>query len=157
MTLIEFRMQAFRFLRRALPQRNLLTHAAQGGLFDASSARLTFINSSGMTIAKQASVAATFGARCKGLLDRGALPWDEGLLLSPGGSIHTFGMRFPIDVLFLDRHMRVLRCAPHVLPWRLALAPSGTRYVLELADGRIAAVYLKVGMRLLWSDALPNS
>ena len=54
-------------------------------------------------------VARTSFTRMRGLLGRRGLAEGEGLLLQPAGSIHTFFMRFPIDVVFLDREQRVVR------------------------------------------------
>ena len=70
----------------------------------------------------------------KGLLGRSALDPDEGLLLRPAGSVHTAFMRFPIDVVFLDGAMQVLRVEPNVRPWRVA-GQRRARAVLELAAG----------------------
>lgn len=95
----------------------------------------------GKSIAR-ARMAHTFGARWTGLLRQSTLETKEGLLLVPGGSIHTFGMRFPIDVVFLDRQLRVVRLLQHMAPWRFALGPAETRLVLELRAGRITEVGL---------------
>jgi uncharacterized protein len=65
---------------------------------------------------------------------------DEGLWLDPCGGIHTWGMRYAIDVLFLDREMRVLRVARNVRPWRMVFAPRGTRSVVELPASTAANV-----------------
>jgi uncharacterized membrane protein (UPF0127 family) len=91
----------------------------------------------GELVASHVSIANTFASRLIGLLNRRGLRDEEGLLLQPGGSIHTFAMRFPIDVLFLDEQGRVLLYHPSLKPWRVAFAPPRTRYVLELAAGRI--------------------
>ncbi|MFN3653003.1 MAG: DUF192 domain-containing protein [Armatimonadota bacterium] len=74
-----------------------------------------------------------------GLLARPPLKPGEGLWLVPGGSIHTWGLRYAIDVLFLDRDLRVLRVARGVRPWRVALAPRGTAGVVELPAGAAPA------------------
>jgi uncharacterized membrane protein (UPF0127 family) len=95
----------------------------------------------GRSIAR-VKMAWSFKARCVGLIRRRALDTDEGLMLMPGGSVHTLGMRFPIDVVFLDRQLRVLGLLNHMAPWRFAFAPAGTRFVLELRAGRIAQVEL---------------
>lgn len=97
----------------------------------------------GRSIAR-VKMAWSFKDRCVGLIRRGALDVEEGLLLIPGGSIHTLGMRFPIDVVFLDRGLRILGLLNHMVPWRFALAPVGTRYVLELQAGRIAQIGLAI-------------
>jgi uncharacterized protein len=82
--------------------------------------------------------------RMRGLLGRRGLAQGEGLLLQPAGSIHTFFMRFPIDVVFLDRDGRVLRVAESVRPWRTAAA-RGARAVLELRAGESGRRHVAVG------------
>lgn len=81
-----------------------------------------------------------------GLLVRPPLRAGEGLWLNPCGGIHTLGMRYPIDVLFLDRDLRILRIAASVPPWQIRLAPTATRSVVELPAG--AATALRAGERL---------
>jgi uncharacterized membrane protein (UPF0127 family) len=80
----------------------------------------------------------------RGLLGRRALPSDEGLLLRPAGSIHTFFMRFPIDAVFLDGEGRVVRVVHSIRPWRAASA-RGARAVLELRAGECDRRRLQVG------------
>jgi uncharacterized membrane protein (UPF0127 family) len=82
--------------------------------------------------------------RMRGLLGRRALSSDEGILLRPAGSVHTFFMRFAIDVVFLDRDGRVVRVADSVAPWRTAAA-RGARAVLELRAGEAARRGVAVG------------
>jgi uncharacterized membrane protein (UPF0127 family) len=72
--------------------------------------------------------------RMKGLLGRRALASGEGLLLKPASSVHTFFMRFAIDVVFLDRELRVVAVAPELRPWRVA-GRRGARAALELRAG----------------------
>src|SRR3954468_20325962 len=91
----------------------------------------------GELIAARVTVARTFQSRLMGLLRMTDMSDQDGLWLQPGGSVHTFAMRFPIDVLFLDRDGRLLLYRRAVKPWRVALAPPKTRYVLELAAGRV--------------------
>ncbi|HEY6643030.1 DUF192 domain-containing protein [Povalibacter sp.] len=102
----------------------------------------------GMTVAHRVAVAASFLQRFRGLLGRKDLALDQGLLLRPGGSIHTLCMRFPIDALFLDRSMRILAITHRLVPNRFAVAPRATRSVLELASGRAADCGLQPGMTL---------
>lgn len=111
----------------------------------------------GRCIARHVHLACSFQSRCMGLLSRSAMLKSEGLLLIPGGSIHTLGMRFPIDVVFLNRQMRILGLAEHVRPWRVRVAPKGTRRVLELAAGQIAAHKLKQGIYLIVDAEPPNT
>ncbi len=90
-------------------------------------------------------IARRFWSRFVGLLSRRSLGEMQGLLFVPGGSIHTLGMRFAIDVIFLDAQMTVVRVSANVRPWRFALAPRGTRYVLELPAHSAAACELVPG------------
>ncbi|HKQ81276.1 MAG TPA: DUF192 domain-containing protein [Steroidobacteraceae bacterium] len=100
----------------------------------------------GVSVARFTRVASNFATRLIGLLNRKSLHREEGLLISPGGSIHTIGMRFPIDAVFLDDQLQVLKVASHVRPWRGVLAPRHTRHVLEIRAGRIGELRLQVGM-----------
>lgn len=109
----------------------------------------------GRCIARQVRMACSFRARCVGLLRQTNIPEQEGLLLVPGGSIHTLGMRFAIDVVFLNRQMRVLQLVEQVPPWRIVIAPPDTGRVLELAAGKIAATRLTCGTYLI-VDATPG-
>jgi len=81
----------------------------------------------------------------RGLLGRASLAPDEGMLFRPAGSIHTLFMRFPIDVVFCDRELVVLKVVPALPPWRSAGA-RGAKVVVELAPG--AAAGLEPGDRL---------
>jgi len=97
-------------------------------------------------LADRVARAASARDRLVGLLDRTRLEPGEGLWLNPCGSVHTWGLRFPIDVLFLDAGGRVLALRSPLPPWRVALAPRGTHSVLEVAAG--AARSVRVGERL---------
>jgi uncharacterized membrane protein (UPF0127 family) len=87
-------------------------------------------------------------SRMRGLLGRRNLSSGEGILLVPGGSIHTFFMRFAIDVVFLDRENRVVGVRPVVRPWRMAFA-RGARKTLELAAGEVQRLGLRAGEQLV--------
>lgn len=94
-------------------------------------------------------VADTPAARRRGLLGRDRL--DGVLLLVPARSVHTIGMRFPIDVAWLDRELRVLRTAQ--LPrQRLSRPVLRSRLVLEAEAGTFARWGLKVGDQLERQD-----
>jgi uncharacterized membrane protein (UPF0127 family) len=83
----------------------------------------------------------------RGLLGRKPLSENEGLLLTPAAAIHTWFMRFPIDVVFLDRELTVTAVVPELRPWRTA-ARRGAKSVLELPAGEAARRGLGVGDRL---------
>jgi uncharacterized protein len=86
--------------------------------------------------------------RMRGLLGRRELPRGEGVLLRPAASVHTWFMRFPIDVVFLDPELRVQKIVPDLGPWRIAFG-RGTRAVLELAAGECERRGLQRGDRLV--------
>ncbi|MBL3665785.1 DUF192 domain-containing protein [Streptomyces sp. M2CJ-2] len=90
-------------------------------------------------------IAGSYRARTKGLLGRGTL--DGALLLSPANSIHTFRMRMPIDVAYLDRRLRVIavRTMP---PGRLGLPRIRARHVIEAEAGAMAGWSLRAGVRV---------
>jgi uncharacterized membrane protein (UPF0127 family) len=73
--------------------------------------------------------------RARGLLGRSRLEPTEGLLLEHSRSVHTFGMRFAIDVILLDRQQRVIAVVP-MAPGRVLLPRRRVRHILEVAAGR---------------------
>ena len=83
----------------------------------------------------QVTVARSFWARLRGLLGRKSLTVGEALLLSPCHGIHTWGMRFAIDVVFLSVSGEVLASHARVAPWQFRRGPKGTFMTLELAAG----------------------
>lgn len=93
------------------------------------------ISAPGGGAAVRAQVADTWPARLAGLLPRDRLADGEGLLLRPCCSVHTLGMSFPIDILFLNEQGMVMAVTAAARPWRLCPAPRGTAQVLELAAG----------------------
>ena len=92
-------------------------------------------------------IADSFVARAVGLLAGAPLGEAEALLIAPCSSIHTFGMRYPIDVVFVDRDARIVRAYPWVRAGRIRFA-LGARAVLELRAGTAAGHGLAPGVRL---------
>jgi hypothetical protein len=84
----------------------------------------------------------------RGLLGRRELPSEEGILLKPASSVHMAFMRFPIDAVFLDRDMRVVKVASNLRPWRMA-GSRGAKSVLEIRAGEASRRRLSVGDRLV--------
>ena len=85
--------------------------------------------------------------RLRGLMGRARLEPGDGLMLRPASAIHTHFMRFPIDAVFLDDELRVLRVREGLRPWRVAATPGATA-VLELAAGQAARTGLAPGTQL---------
>jgi uncharacterized membrane protein (UPF0127 family) len=94
-------------------------------------------------------VAASRATRRKGLLGRDGI--EGALLLEPARSVHTFGMRFPIDVAWCDSELRVLRIAT-LAPNRMTRAVVRARSVLEAEAGSFGHWGLAVGDQLERKD-----
>ena len=77
--------------------------------------------------------------RIKGLLGRSNLPAGQALWIRPCGSVHTFGMHFPIDLVFLDRAGQVVRVCRDVGPGRMVTGGRGAHSVLEAQAGGVPA------------------
>lgn len=92
-------------------------------------------------------MADNFVTRALGLLVGRALESSEGLLIAPCSSIHTLGMRYAIDVVFLDRDARVVRICDAV-PAGRARFGRGSHAVLELRAGIAGKMGLRPGARL---------
>ncbi|HEV8164206.1 MAG TPA: DUF192 domain-containing protein [Actinomycetota bacterium] len=90
-------------------------------------------------------VATSTRDRTRGLLGRDRL--EGALLLSPASSVHTLGMRFPIDVAFCDRRMRVL-VTVSMRPNRVGLPRPRSRHVIEAEAGQFARWGLRKGDQL---------
>jgi uncharacterized protein len=102
----------------------------------------------GEVIASKVRLANTFLTRLRGLMFRLRLAPGSGLWLRPCQGIHTFWMFFPIDVIFLDRELRIVRLVEKLRPFRLTRPHFAAHSVLELEAGTISKCGLKVGERL---------
>ena len=98
----------------------------------------------GTILAAQLEKAHTAAARNKGLLGRDSLPPGEGLWIAPCESVHTFFMRFPIDLIYLDRKLRVKKVRHSVGAWRISACLTA-HSVLELPAGTAAATRTQRG------------
>ena len=94
-------------------------------------------------------LAAGFWDRLQGLLGKPALHEEQGLLLMPCAGVHTWGMRFPLDIVFLDQEQTVLACREGVKPYGLK-SRRGAWATLEVAAGSIARLGIAEGQRLEW-------
>ena len=102
-------------------------------------------------IASYVEVAQTSAERRRGLLNKTEVSDRSGLWLAPCEAIHTFGMKVPIDVVFLDRQHRALKLVTNLVPSRISLCLTG-HSVLELASGAIERCGLQRGDRLLFQS-----
>lgn len=96
--------------------------------------------------------AQTLITRLLGLLGRKTLQREEGLYIKHCNSIHTFFMNFPIDVIFVDRSLKVKKVVQHVKPWRLVLPVIGAVDVIEVQAGLAQPELVKEGDQLHVGD-----
>ncbi len=105
--------------------------------------------SNGAVLAHQVEQAHTFGRRLKGLMFRNHLPETHAMHIQPCRSIHTFFMRFPIDVLYLDEALKVVHIAEHLRTGKVTQPVLKARSVVELVAGTIQTSGTKVGDHIL--------
>jgi len=103
-------------------------------------------------LAHSIEVADEASTRRKGLLGRMNLAAGEGLWIVPCEAVHTFGMKFPIDLVFLDRNKIVKKVKHNVVPGRLSMCLSA-HSVLELASGAIQSTGTLPGDKLEFGSA----
>lgn len=106
----------------------------------------------GALVAGSVELASTSSSRRKGLLGVESLPNGVGLWINPSEAIHTFGMKFPIDLIFIDRQSRIRKLRKHVPSRRIAFCFTACS-VLELSAGTIERAGLSAG-ELLRFDRL---
>jgi len=88
----------------------------------------------GTIVADQVELADTFWQRLKGLLGTKFLQLGHGLIIKPCSSVHTFGMNYPIDVLFVDSNHCIIKIVENMLPSKASMA-ARSQYVVELPAG----------------------
>ena len=108
--------------------------------------------SDGLVICERCEVPENAFGRMRGLLGRDGLEPGAGMLIDRAPSVHMFFMRFPIDVVFLDRDWRVVGIRHGLRPWRMAGA-RGAVAALELPAGAAAAAGIDAGDVLALDDA----
>jgi len=117
--------------------------------------RLQVINLTRRTqLARSVEVADSGPTRSKGLLGRKGLAPGEGMWIIPCESVHTFGMQFPIDLVYLDRKHRIRKVRNAVPPWRLSACFSA-HSVIELPAGTVRETQAQAGDLLEFSPVPP--
>lgn len=90
-------------------------------------------------LASHGNVATSFASRFLGLMGKKDLPFGAALHISPCNSIHTFFMKIPIDAVFLDKQLKVVKVCSAMVPWRISSIYWGAHSVLELPSGTSSA------------------
>lgn len=99
---------------------------------------MLFINSTrNTTLANKGNIANTFLTRLVGLLGKSKMEKGEGLLIQPCSSVHTFFMRFPIDIVYIDKNNKVTKIVKNLKPFRASFGTINTNAVIELPVGII--------------------
>ena len=99
-------------------------------------------------IAHNLTEAATFFRRLRGLMFTSHLSDGHALIITPCTGIHTFFMRYPIDVLFLDKNLTVIRSYPSMKPYRLSSPAKKARHAVELPAGTMKKLFIEEGDQL---------
>jgi uncharacterized protein len=108
----------------------------------------------GAVVASVVAVADTRASRAVGLLNRTGLEPGEGLWIVPSRGIHTWWMRFPIDILALDEDGVVIDQVANLRPWRIRLPRRGTAGVLELPVGTVTGTGTALGHRIAFEPRI---
>jgi uncharacterized membrane protein (UPF0127 family) len=94
-------------------------------------------------------MADRFLPRLLGFMGQPAPASGSALYLNPCRSIHTCFMRFPIDVIFLDRSLHVVKLTSNLRSWRIAMGPSSTQCIIEIPTGTSLLSSLRIGDALV--------
>lgn len=108
----------------------------------------------GSVLADRLERASSPLARMRGLLGKASLAEGEGLWIQPCNAIHTFFMRFAIDVVFLSRDLRVVRAIPELRPWRATRIHPRAALVVELPRGTVRRTGTREGDVLLAEETV---
>lgn len=107
------------------------------------------------SVVDELETAEALGARTRGLLGHQPLCSGQGMLIRPCRWIHTFGMAFAIDVLYVSKAWRVVAVSENLRPGRIDRPVPRAWFVVELAAGAIRDAGLKVGHRLEIQETSP--
>lgn len=108
-----------------------------------------FRNSDQAPMLESVWITGNWWQRARGLLGRPRLAESEGMLIQPCSSVHTWGMTYSIDLVYISAEGMVKKCIACLKPWKMSMAP-GTQSVLELASGTVSRLGIKTGDVLTW-------
>lgn len=104
----------------------------------------------GRVLADQCVLADTFFTRLKGLLGKKSLSAGEALILIPCDMVHTLGMKFSIDAIFVNTQGVIIKIEDNLHPNRIAARVRNADYVIEMAAGKSSELNLVPGDILQW-------
>lgn len=116
--------------------------------------RLRVVNRSagGSVLVRRLRLAVSWGARLRGLLWSEPLRGGEGILLYPCNGVHSFFMKYAIDVVFIDEQARIVELRRALAPWRLTAIHAEAAAVLELQAGAALSRETTVGDQLVFQQ-----
>lgn len=112
----------------------------------------TYNNTQKTLLAQKTIMADNFLTRLVGLLNKSSLDSNECLILKPCREIHTFFMRFNIDVLFLDKDCKVIFMMENMGPSRKSPRIKEAKMVVEMLAGKIAESGTKIGDEIFFRE-----
>lgn len=105
----------------------------------------------GIVLGTRIMLADSWWSRFRGYLGRRVPQRGEGILLVPCNAVHTYGMAFELDVIFLGADGGVLHMIPEMGTWQRSPRVTGCRYVLEVPPGTIRQTGTSVGDSFTWT------
>jgi len=106
-----------------------------------------------ISLASNCEIADNFYTRFKGLIGRRSFPEGCGMLIRPCNSIHMFFMKFPLDIVFVDKTNTVVSVLENIKPWQISPIVRNAYYTIELPVGTITGSSTKPGDKLLLSES----
>ncbi len=110
--------------------------------------------SKGTCLGTKVEVADSPRRRSVGLLGTDSLQPQSGLLIYPTQAVHTFGMKYPIDILFLSRKKKVIGLKRALRPYRLTRIYWTAECVIELPENTIADTRTELGDVIAWEEVI---
>jgi uncharacterized membrane protein (UPF0127 family) len=110
----------------------------------------------GTRLGERIRIAETSLSRMVGLLGKPGLNPGDGLLIIPSQAVHTIGMRFAIDVVFVGRNWRVVHVTAGMTPYRITAIHWRSSFVIELPTGVVAETQTHVGDQLVLEERSPD-
>ncbi|MEZ4749373.1 MAG: DUF192 domain-containing protein [Bdellovibrionota bacterium] len=101
------------------------------------------------TLIPECFIAESYMSRFLGLMGRSSIPQNEAICFPRCNSIHTFFMRFPIDVILVGEDGKIISVVRAMKPWRMLLPRKGVKHVIEMQANRVAALDLQEGVKLI--------